>query len=341
MDQPTTLVHRHFPRATHRPRRRLAPAVCPLESRRLLTGSPSASATMTQTATFPDLEGHPGLSDQAILYFAATMGTLTEVDLVTSGSFTSRFAAENLAPAARTIAGTTAAELSIAVPTGPIPVVIPAVTQSFNASAFDGVLDDGGTSGRTFDPVTSSSATTTTVLTSPADLAAFTGHFRIPIAVSGHASEVTSPDDGEVSTSCATDTSTTITVIYHYIPNLPDPGQPSTGPTSQPEGPASPSSGTTGGTTAAPTSSVGAVTNASGVQADPTRMSVLPAQSGKGGTRGTRASSHAAHSRHHVARQPGASHRQGPGPSTGRARREGHAITIAASAAPSHPGPPA
>jgi hypothetical protein len=83
---------------------------------------------MSQTATFPDLEGPPGLSDQAIRYFAATMGTLTEVDVVTSGSFTSRPSVENLGPAARAIAGTSAGDLSITVPAGAIPVAIPAVT---------------------------------------------------------------------------------------------------------------------------------------------------------------------------------------------------------------------
>ncbi len=73
-----------------RSRRQLAPAVGRLEDRQLL-----ATATMTQTATFPNLEQYPNVADQAFLYFSSTMGTLTEVDLVASGSYTTQFYAEN------------------------------------------------------------------------------------------------------------------------------------------------------------------------------------------------------------------------------------------------------
>jgi hypothetical protein len=191
---------------------------------------------MTQTATFPDLESHPTSTDQALLYFSATMGTLTEVDVVTSGSFRSQFSAENLAASANAITETTAARLSFAVPTGAVPVTIPAVTQSFNATPFDGKLDDRGTSGRTFAPVTSRSTPQTAVLTSAADRAAFTGHFRIPLSVSGHATGSVVSSHGDVSSAVRTDTSATITVIYHYIPNLPGLDPPADGPTAAASG---------------------------------------------------------------------------------------------------------
>jgi hypothetical protein len=61
------------------------------------------------------------------------------------------------------------------------------------------------------------------VLTSPADLATFTGHFRIPLSVSGHATGSVTSGHGDVSTAFQTDTSATITIIYHYILNLPGP----------------------------------------------------------------------------------------------------------------------
>ena len=117
--------------------------------------------------------------------------------------------------------GTTSGNLSINLPTGAIPVTIPSVTETFNASAFDGTLNYAGTSGKDFAPVTSSSAAQTTVLTSPADLAAFTGNFRIPISVSGHATGSAASSNGDLSDGFKTQTSVTITVIYHYIPNLP------------------------------------------------------------------------------------------------------------------------
>jgi hypothetical protein len=215
MDRLTTLVQRFFPRAGRRPRRGLAPAVRPLEGRRLLSGGSPASATMTQTVTFPDLESQPDLSSQLLLYFSPTMGTLTEVDVVTSGSFTSQFSAENAASTGQTVQATTSANLSINVPTGAVPVVIPPVTQSVNVSGLGVQL---------MPTVTSTSTPQTTALTSPADLAAFTGYFDIPISVTGHATGSVTPNDGNVSASFNTDTSATITVIYHYIPDLPAPG---------------------------------------------------------------------------------------------------------------------
>src|SRR5271157_3500065 len=87
MHLPTVLDRLFLPMASgRRPRRRLTPAVRALEGRQLLSASPAgASATMTQTATFLNIESLPKFATQAILYFSPTMGTLTEVDLVTSG----------------------------------------------------------------------------------------------------------------------------------------------------------------------------------------------------------------------------------------------------------------
>jgi hypothetical protein len=195
---------------------------------------------MTQTATFPNLESIPNVSTQAILYFSSTMGTLTEVDLTTSGSFSTEFSAENLGSSSATIKGVTGGNLAINVPTGAIPVSIPSVSESFAAQAFDGTVDNAGPSGKDFAPVTSNSAPQTTVLTSPVDLAAFTGNFRIPITVSGHASGTATSTNGDLSAGFKTQTAATLTVVYHYLPNLPslDP-PPASGPASQPPSPPS------------------------------------------------------------------------------------------------------
>jgi hypothetical protein len=214
---------------------------------------------MTQTVTFPNLESLPNVGTQALLYFSSAMGNLTEVDLVTSGSFSTEFHAENLGPSSATIAGTTSGNLAINVPTGAIPVTVPSVTETFNASPFDGDLDDAGTSGKDFAPVSSSSAAETTVLTSPADLAAFTGNFRIPISVSGHATGSVSSGNDDVSDGFGTQTSATITVIYHYIPNL---------PSLEPPPPSLPSSANGSGSSASPIPSSNSPTNVA--QAAPT-----------------------------------------------------------------------
>jgi hypothetical protein len=216
---------------------------------------------MIQTATFPNLESIPNVSTQALLYFSAPMGTLTEVDVVTSGSFSTQFYAENLASSRSMITGTTSANISINVPTGAIPLSIPSVTENFAASAFAGALNYAGPSGKVFAPVTSSSASQTTVLTSPAALADFTGNFRIPISVSGHATGSANSSDGEMSGGFNTQTSVTVTIIYHYIPNLPslDPSS-SPSPQSSNTGPASTAPS---GSTAPGTGTVGLVQTAS------------------------------------------------------------------------------
>ncbi len=194
MDRPAIFAFLDTSTSCRRARRALVPTPSALEDRRLLT----ASATMSQTATFPDLEVNPNLATQGLLYFSPAMGTLTEVDVVTSGSFTSQFLGANQNAS---VTGSTTANLSIGLPTGPIAVTIPTVSQNLNGPS-----------------VSSDSTPQTTVLTTPAELAAFTGHFRLPVAISGHAEGTTST--GQATGSFQTDTSATISVIYHYIPNL-------------------------------------------------------------------------------------------------------------------------
>jgi hypothetical protein len=238
-------------RANHRrPPRHTILAVRQLEDRRLLSGAPTAA--MTQTATFPNIESYPNVVTQAVLYFNSTMGALTEVDIQISGSFSSSFSAENLGSSASRIDGTSSAQLTINIPTGGTPLSIPSITESFDAAPFDGTANDAGTSGKQFPAVTSRAAVQTSVLTSPADLAAFTGSFRVPITVSGHANGIATSTNNDASSSFSTQTSVTITVVYHYTPNLPSLGASSSDSGSQTSGQPTTSSGTgTSATTAA------------------------------------------------------------------------------------------
>ena len=136
------------------------------------------------------------------------------------------------------------------VPTGGLPLSIPSVTQSFKASPYDGTTNDAGTSGKQFPAVTSSSAVQTTVFTRPADLAAFTGNFRVPITVSGHANGSATSTNNDASSNFSTQTSVTITLVYHYTPNLPSLDAPANGSGSQSSGQSTAGGG--GGTSAKP-----------------------------------------------------------------------------------------
>ena len=67
------ILDRAHLRATRwRPARQINPAVGQLEDRQLLSAAPTA--TMTQTATFPNLESRPNVATQAFLYFSAPDG---------------------------------------------------------------------------------------------------------------------------------------------------------------------------------------------------------------------------------------------------------------------------
>jgi trimeric autotransporter adhesin len=207
---------------------------------------------MTQTATFPNLESYPNVATQAFLYFSSTMGALTEVDVQTSGSFSSSFSAENLGSSASRIDGTSSALLTVNLPTGGLTLSIPSVTESFNAAPFDGTANDAGTSGKQFPAVSSSSAVQTTAFTSPAELAAFTGSFRVPITVSGHANGIATSTNNDSSSSFSTQTSVTITVVYHYTPNLPSLDSSSSGSGSQTSGQSTTGSGSGTSATSTP-----------------------------------------------------------------------------------------
>ena len=101
------------------------------------------------------------------------------------------------------------------------------------------------------------------VLTSPADLAAFTGNYRIPTSV------VESAGNGYLSPDFNTQTPITITVTYHYIPNLPSLDPPSS-PSPDSPGPSVPSPSPTNAAPAAPT---GTVSDVQAVSAQPQHSS--------------------------------------------------------------------
>jgi hypothetical protein len=209
---------------------------------------------------------------------------LTEVDVLTSGSYTSKFSAENLGSSSSTIDGTTSAALTVNVPTGGIPLSIPSVTESFNATPFDGNADNAGSSGKQFAAVTSSSDVETRVFTSPVDLAAFAGNFRIPITVSGHATGITTSTNHEGSGSFSTQTAVTITLVYHYTPNLPslDPssggsGSQSSGQSSGGNGNGTPATSAAAGSTPSGSTGTGVTTaNVAHTSSKATKHAVVP-----------------------------------------------------------------
>ena len=153
--------------------------------------------------------------------FDPALGTLIAVDVVNSGSITSEFYTENLGSSPTTITGIVSGSLMAIGPAATIPVGIPQVTQTFDAAAYDGTTDFGGTSGKDFTPVVSSGAAALTI-TDPAALSGYVGNGPVTFTESANAvANASAPTSGSMAAGFNTQAAATITVVYHYIPNDP------------------------------------------------------------------------------------------------------------------------
>ncbi|MEJ7638886.1 MAG: choice-of-anchor E domain-containing protein [Singulisphaera sp.] len=167
--------------------------------------------------------------------FDPALGTLTSVDLVHTGTLTSRIQVESRDPAPATVVGNVDGTLTSSGPGVGGLVLHPISTQSFNASAFDGVVDFAGTSGRDFGAVLATDTKAVT-LTAPGDLAAFVGNGTVSFTEAAVSNSFAS-GAGNLVSQVGTVASSTIDVVYHYLPqgNL-KPGQYTVVQTVQPAG---------------------------------------------------------------------------------------------------------
>src|SRR5262249_20409435 len=89
--------------------------------------------------------------------------------------------------------------------------------QTFNASAFDGTIDFGGTSGKTFAPQTINGSNSTTI-TAASDLAKYIGTGTVSFTEAANAS-TTATGSANLLVQVNTTASANVTVIYHYAPS--------------------------------------------------------------------------------------------------------------------------
>jgi len=121
---------------------------------------PPATTNWTGTFTLPKFD-------------AATFGTLNGVVLTLNGEATSNIFLESLDASPATIQASSGTQIVASTPLGPI-MALAVNPVTFNASAFDGVNDFGGTSGRSFIGL-DAHVLQSLGSTAPADLAMFTG----------------------------------------------------------------------------------------------------------------------------------------------------------------------
>ncbi len=182
----------------------------------------TAPTTLTQTITFPTATT-PTVLSQATPQFNPALGTLTSVDVINAATVTDQIQTENQAAQPRTLVGTVSGSVTTTGPgvTGLVANTVDTVT--FNASAFDGMLDFGGTSGHDFG-LRSQSTTQSLTITDPATLASYIGTNNVSfVNTTNSLSGVVG--SGNVVNAISTVAGGTVTVVYHYTPtNMIQPG---------------------------------------------------------------------------------------------------------------------
>jgi uncharacterized protein (DUF2141 family) len=172
--------------------------------------------TATHTATFPNT-ATDWTSSQTIPQFDPSLGTLTSIDILNSDQITSTIKVENIDGAPATITATVSGTMTLSGPGVSSLVNNLSADQTFNASAFDGTIDFGGTSGHDFGPKTATGSDSVT-LTSASDLAAYIGTGTVSFTEISHGTS-TGSGAANLLLSINTTASGNLTVVYHYIPS--------------------------------------------------------------------------------------------------------------------------
>lgn len=171
-----------------------------------LTRSASVAATSTDWSQMLN-----------IAQFDPNLGTLTSIDIINAGTFTSQIRVESLDAAASTITATDAGTLTLSGPALSALLTNSSANRTFGAGAFDGTIDFAGASGHDFGAQTAP-GTNSTTLTAANDLALFTGTGTVSFHESAHASSSAS-GAGNLITQISTTASAQLSVVYHYIPS--------------------------------------------------------------------------------------------------------------------------
>lgn len=154
--------------------------------------------------------------------FDTSLGVLTKVDVTVTADTDTQQKVENKDETPHTMTSAVTVELDVQRTDGTnvAMVSIPTPNESFAASAFDGTLDYGGTSGKTFDVQTGHESKTLS-FNAEGDLAMFkgTGTYDFPVLAKALWS-----CSGSGNAACEVDTyaSAEITVTYAYTPPMPD-----------------------------------------------------------------------------------------------------------------------
>ena len=156
--------------------------------------------------------------------FDTALGTLLSVRWTVNGNITGSAAFESLDAAPSTITTELRATITLLRPdNSPLVVVIPVASNTDSASAFDGTIDFGGTSGKSY-PALAAGDIANSTSSAVADLALFSGVFgdtiMLPVTAVGSS---TASGAGNLIAQFGTFAAASVEVCYTYEP-IPAPG---------------------------------------------------------------------------------------------------------------------
>jgi hypothetical protein len=169
--------------------------------------------------------------------FDPAFGTLTGVRVDLAASVQGSFQFENLDASPAAVTGTTRVRVDVFRPDATLLVSAqPARTTTDSVTGFDGVIDFGGTSGRTLLNLVGSDAASVSLPPPASDLTLFTGPGTLDLQVTGTGTS-TAGGTANLATVFNTSAAATLTVTYTYVPgNAIRPGNYTVVQTAQPAG---------------------------------------------------------------------------------------------------------
>jgi hypothetical protein len=177
----------------------------------------AGAATVTHSATVP-LAITNWTNSVSIPKFDPALGTLNSVAFALDGHVEGDVMFESLDAAPATVTSTLSAVITLKRPdNSAIVATTPAWATSDNVSVFDGVIDFGGTSGKTYSARTADGSNSSTSPPPPGDLALFTGvgNISLPVTAAGATSATGA---GNLVVSFTTRASADVKVVYTYTP---------------------------------------------------------------------------------------------------------------------------
>jgi protocatechuate 3,4-dioxygenase beta subunit len=172
--------------------------------------------TLTRTASVPD-SPTDWTQTVSIAQFNPSLGQLTSIDVINADTFTSHIRVESLDSAPSTITATVSGALTLSGPAVASLLTNSSASQTFQATAFDGTIDFGGTSGHDFGSQTAPGSNQIT-LTNATDLAQFLGTGSVSFTEVTRATSSAS-GAGNLLTQINSSASAHLSVVYHYIPS--------------------------------------------------------------------------------------------------------------------------